>query len=169
MPKSIISIGSIFNQKKVVLGILILIIIFIVIFGIAVVFRVMERSIGLVLIPIQGYQHTCIQEGVIYRKEATGWQKTLTEIPRRDEVVGRYLDGEFAYGGMCDLIGCVRIRQPYTISLKQYVQEGSKPGPSGEESYPVYRTKSIEGEVKVEVRYYSDDRCLQSHLYTREF
>jgi hypothetical protein len=71
---------------------------------------------------------------------------------------------------MCDVVSCYKLDNPYKINLIQYKKTVSKPvhsqGINGNLTLPVYEQFPLEGDIKLEVIYYTDAQCKNKQIYT---
>ena len=115
-------------------------------------------------INIDGYIETCINEPNIFVNEGGNWRAADIELPGK----GMYfLDGEYIGYGMCDVVVCDEIRNPMEIELVEYVEVGERESLETE-GYIVseFSTKQLSGEIKVELKYYTDSDCKDEKTFT---
>lgn len=119
-------------------------------------------------IDIEGYLESCIDEPVIFIYEDGDWIKPNRELPGKEMY---FLDGTYYGYGMCDYIVCNKIKNPIQVSLVEYVKIGEREAPADSflnegAQVPEYETKSLEGEIKIELNYYTDSQCNNKELFT---
>ena len=116
---------------------------------------------------IDGYFETCMDNESIYKRLNNSWQRISNELPSKGLY---YLDDKFIGYGMCDVVACIEVPKPYTVPLAEYEKMGEKipPPESGSTAttLPVYRANSLGGEIKIEIKYFSDKNCQENKIFS---
>ena len=116
---------------------------------------------------INGYFETCMDSSAMYKRINGSWEKVSSELPGKGLY---YLDDTFVGYGMCDVVVCSELPNPYTIQLVKYKKVGEKTPPpdSGNtaNTLPVYQTVSLSGDVKIDIQYFSDKNCQNKKTFS---
>jgi hypothetical protein len=102
------------------------------------------------IVNLQGYTGTCIYGPYIYENHSDG---VSNYIPSHEYI----LNGEY-YINLCDVVICEKITEPLNIPLLGYelILDGE---------IPEYQTKELEGEIVIEITYFSDKDCNNEKEY----
>jgi hypothetical protein len=130
--------------------------------------RLVSVSNNTLFIKIDGYVKSCLDRPSLFIKEGIfSWKKVNRNLPPKGMY---YLDGEYHGYGMCDVVRCSKIQIPYTIQLVEYKKIGMKEPLETLEikdyKVPVYQTVILKGKIKVELKYYTDDKCKNKKIFT---
>ena len=118
---------------------------------------------------LTGYGKSCADNSVVYKQVNNSWVKISDEF-----LMGKgnyYLDDRYlGYSMGCDVVICSELPEPYTLNLVDYVHVGEKTPPSRigttAVTSPVYQSVPLSGEVKVEIKYFSDENCQNKKTYS---
>jgi len=70
------------------------------------------------------------------------------------------LDGKYYGYGMCDVVMCDKIPDSFSINLIEYKKIGEKESLETKGyMVPEYQTAKLNGEVRVELKYFTDNKC----------
>ena len=116
---------------------------------------------------IDGYLLACGNEPspLISVYENDAWRTANTQLPSKGQY---FLDGKFIGYGLCDIILCHKIENPVEISLIEYVEIGKRESLEIKENQvPEFSTKLLNGRIKIELNYYSDNDCKNKETFTK--
>jgi len=99
-----------------------------------------------------------------------GKRLAVEKLPYKKEY---YLDGKYTSPVQCAYMKCQEYYKGETnVDLVKHLNVWSRPAPSWDldvenlPTIPMYVTRRIEGEVKIEAAYFSDESCQKRKVYT---
>ena len=111
---------------------------------------------------LTGYYKTCSDKEIISTRVNGSWEIVSDKFPEQ----GFYLDDKFifinTYGYGCDALSCIKLPQPYTVQMVRHTKVSEKAPPdsgSTTNTVPVYQTVPLKGEIKIDIKYFSDEQC----------
>jgi len=122
-----------------------------------------------IYIKINGYILSCSTHPDVSVFENGKWRKIINNLPYKGIY---YLDDKYIGYGWCDVDGSVKV-DSFSIPLVEYKQIGKKKTPPDPELHPEgvlikeFQTVSLHGEIKIELRYYSDSTCTKEIIYSQ--
>jgi hypothetical protein len=101
-------------------------------------------------VDLHGYSGTCIYEPYIYENHPDGLSNYIPAY--------EYILDNIYQMNLCDIVICEKITQPLNIPLEGYelIQDGE---------IPEYQTKELEGEIIIELTYFSNKDCTDEKEY----
>lgn len=105
---------------------------------------------------LNGYIPACSKPSVVYAKESNVLRQANQNLPGKGQY---YLDGEYHGYGTCDFSACTKV-DFYETNLVEYKKVGEKESPESKEfKVPQYETVNLSGQLKVELKYFTDNEC----------
>jgi len=111
------------------------------------------------------YLKTCVWNPTIYVFEKGLWRKTNRYLPRKGTY---YLDGELRGYEWCDVVMCERVQGPIRIDLVEYKKIDEKKEEYLDKKIPEYQSIKLKGLIKIEFEYFSDSKCKNKKVYSKE-
>ena len=116
---------------------------------------------------LPGYLLTCAEHVKVHALRNDNWEEVINDFSITDTYPAFYVNDQPNFS-QCDVLICNKNEKPLYLHLVEYLKIGEKLAPNSTENFwPVFESKNLIGEIKVELDVYTDDQCQNKQRYSK--